>query len=49
MILEKINLLLEDIKKDIENEKETGQRYFNNELMAIRINEIKKMIENENN
>lgn len=49
MILKKINLLLEDIKKDIKHEKETGKTRFNNELMFIRINEIKKMIENENN
>ena len=48
-ILKKIDLLLEDIKKNIEIENETHRTCFNNDLLAIRIKEIKKMIEDENN
>lgn len=40
LAIEKIELLLNDLKKDHEKEKEDGKSYFNTDLVAIRIKEI---------
>ena len=40
LAIEKIEILLNDLKKDHEKEKEDGKSYFNTDLVAIRIKEI---------
>ncbi len=42
--IEKIELLLKDLKLNQEEEKATGKSYFNTNLFAIRVNEILKIL-----
>ena len=44
LALEKLELLLKDLKINQEEEKETGKSYFNTQLFAIRVNEIYKIL-----
>ena len=44
LALEKLELLLKDLKINQEEEKETGKSYFNIQLFAIRVREIYKIL-----
>lgn len=43
----KLKILLDDLKINSEKEKEEGKSYFNNDLFIIRVNEIKKILDNK--
>lgn len=45
--IEKINILLNDIEKDAQIERETGKRSFTAELFAIRVKEIKEILKGD--
>lgn len=47
--IHKLELLIEDLKMNQEEEKETGKSYFNTQLFAIRVIEILKILKGENN
>lgn len=42
--IHKLELLIEDLKTNQEEEKESGKSYFNTNLFAIRISEILKIL-----
>ena len=42
--LEKLELLLKDLKINQEEEKQNAKSYFNTQLFAIRVNEIYKIL-----
>ena len=42
--LEKLELLINDLKLNQKEEKETGKSYFNTQLFAIRVREIYKIL-----
>ena len=44
LALEKLELLLKDLKINQDEEKETGKSYFNTQLFAIRVREIYKIL-----
>ena len=44
LAINKLELLLKDLKDMQELEKETGRQYFNTQLFAIRIREIYKIL-----
>ena len=47
LAINKLELLLNDLK-DMQNlEKETGRQYFNTQLFAIRVKEIYKILKEE--
>lgn len=48
LAIEKLKLLLNDLKINQEKEKEDGKSYFNNDLFAIRVKEILKILEENN-
>lgn len=43
----KLKILLDDLKINSEKEKEEGKSYFNTDLFIIRVNEIKKTLDNK--
>lgn len=45
LAINKLKLLLNDLKINQDKEKEEGKGYFNNELVAIRVKEILKIVE----
>lgn len=45
--IEKLELLLEDLKLNAEEEKQSGKSYFNTQLFAIRVKEIYKILKEE--
>lgn len=47
LAIHKLELLIEDLKKNREVEKESGKSYFNTDLFAIRVNEILKILKGE--
>lgn len=47
LALEKLELLINDLKLNQKEEKETGKSYFNTQLFAIRVNEIYKILKEE--
>lgn len=47
--IHKLELLIEDLKKNQEVEKESGKSYFNTDLFAIRVIEILKILKGEMN
>ena len=48
LAINKLELLLNDLK-DMQNlEKKTGRQYFNTQLFAIRVREIYKILKEEN-
>ena len=54
LAINKLELLLNDLKDMQDLEKETGRQYFNTQLFAIRVKEIYKILKdksavNENN
>ena len=49
LAINKLELLLNDLKKMQDLEKETGRQYFNTQLFAIRVKEIYKILKEENN
>ena len=44
LAINKLELLLNDLKKMQDLEKETGRQYFNTQLFAIRVKEIYKIL-----
>ena len=48
LAINKLELLLKDIKDMQDLEKETGRQYFNTQLFAIRVREIYKILKEEN-
>ena len=48
LAINKLELLLNDLKKMQDLEKETGRQYFNTQLFAIRVREIYKILKEEN-
>ena len=44
LAINKLELLLNDLKDMQELEKETGRQYFNTQLFAIRVREIYKIL-----
>lgn len=44
LALEKLELLMNDLKLNQQEEKETGKSYFNTQLFAIRLKEIYKIL-----
>ena len=48
LAINKLELLLKDLKDMQELEKETGKSYFNTQLFAIRVREIYKILKEEN-
>ena len=44
LVINKLELLLKDLKDMQELEKETGRQYFNTQLFAIRVREIYKIL-----
>ena len=44
LALEKLELLINDLKLNQQEEKETGRQYFNTQLFAIRVKEIYKIL-----
>ena len=44
LALEKLELLLKDLKINQEEEKQNGKSYFNTQLFAIRVKEIYKIL-----
>lgn len=49
LVKEKTKLLLDDLIKMEKLEKETGKNYFTIQLFAIRVKEIYKLLEENNN
>lgn len=47
LAIDKLKLLLDDLKLNSEEEKEEGKSYFNTDLFAIRVKEILKILEKE--
>ena len=47
--IDKLELLLKDLKINSDAEKENGKSYFNTDLFAIRVNEILKILKGEVN
>lgn len=47
LAINKLELLLKDLKDMQELEKEIGRQYFNTQLFAIRIKEIYKILKEE--
>ena len=47
LAINKLELLLNDLKKMQDLEKETGKSYFNTQLFAIRVKEIYKILKEE--
>ena len=47
LAINKLELLLNDLKKMQDLEKETGRQYFNTQLFAIRVKEIYKILKEE--
>lgn len=47
LVINKLELLLKDLKDMQELEKETGRQYFNTQLFAIRVKEIYKILKEE--
>lgn len=47
LAIDKLKLLLDDLKLNSEKEKEEGKSYFTTELFAIRVKEILKILEGE--
>lgn len=47
--IHKLELLIEDLKKNRDVEKESGKSYFNTDLFAIRVIEILKILKGEMN
>ena len=45
LAINKLKLLLNDLKINQDKEKEEGKGYFNNELVAIRVKEVLKIVE----
>lgn len=48
LAINKLELLLRDLKINQEKEKEEGRSYFTTELFAIRIKEILKILDEKN-
>ena len=48
LAINKLELLLNDLKDIQDLEKETGRQYFNTQLFAIRVREIYKILKEEN-
>ena len=48
LAINKLELLLNDLKDMQDLEKETGRQYFNTQLFAIRVREIYKILKEEN-
>lgn len=48
LAINKLELLLKDLKDMQELEKKTGRQYFNTQLFAIRVKEIYKILKEEN-
>lgn len=48
LAINKLELLLKDLKDMQDLEKETGRQYFNTQLFAIRVKEIYKILKEEN-
>ena len=48
LAINKVELLLSDLKDMQDLEKETGRQYFNTQLFAIRVREIYKILKEEN-
>ena len=46
-VINKLELLLEDLRINQEEEKQNGKSYFNTQLFAIRVNEIYKILKEE--
>lgn len=44
LAINKLELLIEDLKTNKAAEKESGKSYFNTDLFAIRVNEILKIL-----
>ena len=47
LAINKLELLLKDLKDMQDLEKETGRQYFNTQLFAIRVKEIYKILKEE--
>lgn len=47
LAINKLELLLNDLKDMQDLEKETGRQYFNTQLFAIRVKEIYKILKEE--
>ena len=47
LAINKLELLLNDLKDIQDLEKETGRQYFNTQLFAIRVKEIYKILKEE--
>lgn len=47
LAIEKLVLLINDLKINLEKEKQDGKSYFNTTLFLIRVKEILKIIEEE--
>lgn len=47
LAINKLELLLKDLKDMQELEKETGRQHFNTQLFAIRVKEIYKILKEE--
>ena len=47
LAINKLELLLNDLKDMQDLEKETGRQYFNTQLFAIRVREIYKILKEE--
>ena len=48
LAINKLELLLKDLKDMQDLEKETGRQYFNTQLFTIRVKEIYKILKEEN-
>ena len=48
LAINKLELLLKNLKDMQDLEKETGRQYFNTQLFAIRVKEIYKILKEEN-
>ena len=48
LAINKLELLLNDLKDMQDLEKEKGRQYFNTQLFAIRVREIYKILKEEN-
>ena len=47
LAINKLELLLKDLKNMQDLEKETGRQYFNTQLFAIRVKEIYKILKED--
>ena len=47
LAINKLELLLKELKDMQDSEKETGRQYFNTQLFAIRVKEIYKILKEE--